>query len=266
MKAHELRGRQREGTMARIVAEDLLADNEIEIRDAFAIFDSDGSGTLTAHELASILTQPTEGHRPFTEEEAMSLIRKFDANGDGVLQVDEFIKAFSSLMTFAVGASGGAADSAAAKSRGNNEPMIAHYRQGLKPIDALRLRDNVRRLNTLMKGGSMPVLEVLRDVVGQLSKQLDDASLQQVETMRNDVQELVQQLSGAVTKAAESSRSTQAEKPLQSYRSAQVRSAQEMQRREGTTNQIPLESKLKVRDFKVLLQDVRRLELLYFSN
>jgi len=80
-----------------------LLKNEADIREAFSVFDSDGSGSLSADELCKILTQPTDGNRPFTRAEAMALIAKFDTNGDGVLQLEEFVKAFGEVMSKAMG-------------------------------------------------------------------------------------------------------------------------------------------------------------------
>ena len=67
-----------------------------EIKDAFSAFDRDASGTLTADELVAILCHPNGG-QAFSAAEARALIRKFDTNGDGVLDYAEFVKAFSTL-------------------------------------------------------------------------------------------------------------------------------------------------------------------------
>ena len=60
---------------------------------AFKALDVDNSGALTAAELSKILMRP--GDEAFSEEEATAkakeLIEKFDKNGDGVLQYEEFI-------------------------------------------------------------------------------------------------------------------------------------------------------------------------------
>jgi len=80
-----------------------------QIHSAFKIFDRDHSGKLAADELVAILVQPTgsvKGHRrgsmgttrPFTEEEARKLISSFDLDGDGELNYDEFVAAFSSIV------------------------------------------------------------------------------------------------------------------------------------------------------------------------
>lgn len=66
------------------------------LRAAFAAFDTDGSGTLTAAELAAALTRKGGGN-PLGEEDARELIESVDANGDGVLSIDEFTKLMSGL-------------------------------------------------------------------------------------------------------------------------------------------------------------------------
>ena len=68
-----------------------------EIERAFAIFDADGDGTLSADELKRILTKPIAG-KPgaLTADEVDKLIKRFDAIGDGVLSIDEFSRAFES--------------------------------------------------------------------------------------------------------------------------------------------------------------------------
>jgi len=231
--------------------------DEMSIRDAFAIFDVDNSGTLSADELVSILTQPTEGNRPLTEVEVRELIGKFDTNGDGVLQVDEFVRAFSAIMPLAVGTKEHSVDKVAR----SNEPIIAHFRQGLDPVDALRLRDNLRRLVAQLESGTIPSVAVLEDVVGKLSKMSDDASKPQLNAIRGDVRQLITKLDEALKEEA---KVTKVEKPLESYRNPHVRSAQEMQRSKG--EQVPITARLKVRDLQVILKDLRRVDLLYFKS
>ena len=67
------------------------------LREAFATIDTDGSGTLTAADLVAALARPGTGGTPFTAEEAAALVKRFDANGDGVLDPEEFVEAFASL-------------------------------------------------------------------------------------------------------------------------------------------------------------------------
>jgi hypothetical protein len=75
-------------------------DIEMPIRKAFAVFDTDRSGTLSANELKAVLQHPAGrvfGAKPFTAIVVQELIAKFDSNGDGVLDIEEFVMAFSSI-------------------------------------------------------------------------------------------------------------------------------------------------------------------------
>ena len=75
-----------------------MAATTERIRAAFAVFDADGSGTLSVLELKAILGRPLRGRPPrFTEDEVHQLLAKFDADGDGLLSLDEFSRAFASL-------------------------------------------------------------------------------------------------------------------------------------------------------------------------
>ena len=60
-----------------------------ELRAAFAAFDEDGSGRLSAEELVGVLTRPGGG-QPVDEAEARAFVAKHDRNGDGELDLDEF--------------------------------------------------------------------------------------------------------------------------------------------------------------------------------
>jgi hypothetical protein len=61
-----------------------------ELIKAFEAFDCDGSGALSATELVAILTRPG-GAAPMSVEAAQDLIKMVDANGDGELQLAEFL-------------------------------------------------------------------------------------------------------------------------------------------------------------------------------
>ena len=65
-----------------------------QLRDALAVIDKDGSGTLTVEELTGVLTMPACA-APMTRTEAERFIAKFDVNGDGVLQIEEFVQALT---------------------------------------------------------------------------------------------------------------------------------------------------------------------------
>lgn len=60
------------------------------LKDSFDIFDEDGSGELSTDEVLTILTRMSGG-APLTEEDAKEFIAEFDRNGDGFLNVSEFI-------------------------------------------------------------------------------------------------------------------------------------------------------------------------------
>ena len=62
---------------------------EHELRLAFNVFDTDGSGALDHDEIKAIFTRPGGG-MPMTDEEVDALILEFDANSDGELQFEEF--------------------------------------------------------------------------------------------------------------------------------------------------------------------------------
>ena len=66
--------------------------DEAKLRDLFSLFDRDGSGSLDAEELLAILTRGDQG---LSLADAQEIIKDFDDNKDGVLTVDEFIKAWA---------------------------------------------------------------------------------------------------------------------------------------------------------------------------
>jgi len=69
-----------------------------QLKAAFAVFDTDGSGTLSADELKAILSRSVRGGAPlFPVEQVDCLSKEFDTNGDGVLSLDEFVPAWAGL-------------------------------------------------------------------------------------------------------------------------------------------------------------------------
>ena len=69
------------------MADDILAS-------AFARFDKDGNGKLNATELIGILTR-TGGGQPLSRADAQAIIEDFDTDADGMLDLKEFVKAFT---------------------------------------------------------------------------------------------------------------------------------------------------------------------------
>ena len=72
--------------------------NSAAMRLAFAKFDSNGNGTISAVELRSVLGRSVGGKPPkWTPAKIDELMRKLDTNGDGVLSIDELSIAFTSV-------------------------------------------------------------------------------------------------------------------------------------------------------------------------
>ena len=69
---------------------------EAKLRKAFQTFDKDKSGTLTKEELCAILTREGGG-QALSMDVAEALILEFDKNGDGVLDMDEFVACWSAV-------------------------------------------------------------------------------------------------------------------------------------------------------------------------
>jgi len=62
---------------------------EIQLREAFLVFDRDKSGTLDREELKAVLTEMGE---PLNMKQTEHVLNKIDLNGDGKIEVDEFVK------------------------------------------------------------------------------------------------------------------------------------------------------------------------------
>lgn len=61
---------------------------EEEVRTQFKRLDKNDDGTINAQELRELLIT---GDEPLTKAEANALIAEFDKNGDGVLDLEEFV-------------------------------------------------------------------------------------------------------------------------------------------------------------------------------
>ena len=68
-----------------------------ELTNAFMKFDHDGDGYLSPAELKAILCRPTPDGKELTEERIDEIVRRYDANNDGVLSVEELAEAWQDL-------------------------------------------------------------------------------------------------------------------------------------------------------------------------
>lgn len=71
------------------------ATEEAELREAFAVFDKNGDGTIERAELLKVMTELGE---KMTVEEVDEMIAEVDENGDGVISYDEFVTLFTKEM------------------------------------------------------------------------------------------------------------------------------------------------------------------------
>ena len=73
----------------------IMNDDETEelLIEAFKVFDKDGNGFITSHELRNIMIHLEED---LTPEEIEEMVREADINNDGTIDLDEFVKMMSS--------------------------------------------------------------------------------------------------------------------------------------------------------------------------
>lgn len=62
---------------------------EEELIEAFKVFDRDGNGLISAHELRFVMSSSKE---ELTEEDIEEMIREADENGDGYIDYEEFVR------------------------------------------------------------------------------------------------------------------------------------------------------------------------------
>ncbi|XP_075240188.1 calmodulin-alpha-like [Convolutriloba macropyga] len=63
-----------------------------EFREAFSLFDKDGDGTITTQELGTVMR--SLGQTP-TEQELQDMINEVDADGNGLIDFEEFLEMMS---------------------------------------------------------------------------------------------------------------------------------------------------------------------------
>ena len=73
----------------------IMNDDETEelLIEAFKVFDKDGNGFITSHELRNIMIHLEEDLTPVEIEE---MVREADINNDGTIDLEEFVKMMSS--------------------------------------------------------------------------------------------------------------------------------------------------------------------------
>lgn len=68
------------------------AEARIEsLKKSFAVFDADGSGELDTEEVIQILQRTTPAGTQMTEKDAREFIHEFDRDGNGTMNLQEFI-------------------------------------------------------------------------------------------------------------------------------------------------------------------------------
>ncbi|XP_075246684.1 calmodulin-like [Convolutriloba macropyga] len=72
-----------------VKAKNLTPDQVAELREAFNLFDTDGSGSISTLELGEVLATLGE---PATEEELATIIAEVDKDGNGEIDFPEFLQ------------------------------------------------------------------------------------------------------------------------------------------------------------------------------
>jgi calcium-binding protein CML len=71
-----------------------LEDRKKRLRECFLVFDADGNGKIDAEELKAILTRSTEAGTELTVADCQDIINDFDDDKDGMLDFEEFVRAW----------------------------------------------------------------------------------------------------------------------------------------------------------------------------
>lgn len=80
------------------MAQALTQSQERDLKKAFSLFDYDKDGVISINDMKIVLK--SLGHR-FTEEQLEDLIKKIDRNGDGKIQLNEFLDIMGAKQKYA---------------------------------------------------------------------------------------------------------------------------------------------------------------------
>lgn len=82
---------------------DINLTDEKRIKEAFEMFDEDGSGAISSEELQLVLTRPGTADEKLSLKEIDAIIARFDDNNDGELQFEEFAELWTAKRRGALG-------------------------------------------------------------------------------------------------------------------------------------------------------------------
>jgi len=88
-------GGRTERTSSYTMADQLTDEQIAEFKEAFALFDKDGDGTITTKELGTVMR--SLGQNP-TEAELQDMINEVDADGNGTIDFPEFLSLMAKKM------------------------------------------------------------------------------------------------------------------------------------------------------------------------
>jgi len=77
-----------------LMAFKLAEDLDETMREAFSVFDKDGSGVVTSHEFRNVMMEEGGEQHGMEEEDIDMIIQEVDKDGDGQINMEEFVQMF----------------------------------------------------------------------------------------------------------------------------------------------------------------------------
>ena len=150
--------------------EDVLG---MSVEDAFAVFDTDGSGKLSYDELSAVLVRSGSNGGSLTEGELERIFVRFDVNMDGEISIQEFAHMWRE-------AGGGAAPAAApavAPAAAPGRAPMRNSSSSLSPqlVATLSLEEQAAALASSVSSRTLPLRAVLSNVESAMWPKIDDA-------------------------------------------------------------------------------------------